>query len=259
MPKRPTTPTDLGTLVPRKPKGPQLYAKLEALLDELPIGALVPSERALAEQFGVARMTVRQQIEEFARAGKVTRVMGKGTFVARPRLPIVPVLPSFSQETAALGMTPGVAFAKVTTLPAREPLTSALQVKPRHPVMLLHRVRTADGVPLSVEYTYLSLERFPDLDQAPFEHVSLREYLREKYDCVVVRADRRFTVVALSAEDAEQLDVEVGTSAFLSEVTTYDDADRVVEVGTALILADRFEIRMSIDTRHGIITPTPTP
>ncbi|MGB4137091.1 MAG: GntR family transcriptional regulator [Microbacterium sp.] len=243
------SPDRLGKLTSEGPKGKQLYDKLDALLSELPVGAMLPSERVLAERLGVARMTVRNQIEQLARSGRVTREIGKGTFVAEPRVPIGPVLPSFSREIAALGMVPGVASASAVVVPAKKPLTTELQVSPGRPVVHLHRVRTADDVPLAIEHTFLSLDRFPELDKAPFESISIRDHLRDAYGCIVVRADRRITIAELSPDDAAQLGVPAKTVAFYAEVTTYDDEDRVVEVGTALIRADRFEIRLSVDSR----------
>ncbi|MDR1236989.1 MAG: GntR family transcriptional regulator [Propionibacteriaceae bacterium] len=231
-------------------KGRQLYERLDALLADLKPGDLLPSERALAAQFGVARMTVRQQIDEFARAGRITRVMGKGTLVSETRLPIMRSLPSFSRDIIEMGMRPGVARVATTVLEADEVIAEILDIEPGRPVVQLDRVRTADDLPLSIERTYFSLDRFPGLDQAPFESVSVRAHLSEVYGCVAVRADRRFTIVELSSEDAVQLDVPPGSPAFLAEVTAYDAEDLVVEAGNSLLRADRYEIRMTVDTRH---------
>ena len=233
-------PVALGELAPEQPKGQQLYALLEELLVSLPEGSAIPSERALAERHGVARMTVRNQIEELARAGRVTRVIGKGTFVAKPRVPIAPGLPSFSNEIAALGMSPGVAQAEVTTLVVDDSSPDQVQIWRDHPIMCLRRVRTADEIPMSIEQTYLSLDRFPGLETAPFKQISIRDFLQDEYGCHVVRAERRFTVARLEGADARQLRVSDGSAAFLSEVTTFDEADNVIEIGTALIRADRF-------------------
>jgi GntR family transcriptional regulator len=236
-------------LAAEEAKGRQLYGRLEALLADSKPGDLLPSERALAAQFGVARMTVRQQIDEFARAGRITRVIGKGTLVAEPRLPILRSLPSFSRDIIEMGMRPGVAKVATTVLDADEAIAEILNIDPGRPVVQLDRVRTADDLPLSIERTYFSLDRFPGLDQAPFANVSVRAYLSEAYGCVAVRADRRFTIVELNSEDARHLDVPTGRPAFLAEVTTYDAEDLVVEAGNSLLRADRYEIRMTVDTR----------
>jgi GntR family transcriptional regulator len=48
-------------------------------------GAQIPSESALAEQYGVTRMTVRQALEQLSSDGVLVERRGLGTFVAEPR------------------------------------------------------------------------------------------------------------------------------------------------------------------------------
>ena len=48
-------------------------------------GDQVPSESDLGEKFHISRTTVRQALGELVNQGLLTRVQGKGTFVAHPR------------------------------------------------------------------------------------------------------------------------------------------------------------------------------
>lgn len=53
-----------------------------ALLDgSLPVGARLPAERALAEQYGVSRNTVREAVQRLAARGLVRSRRGAGVFV----------------------------------------------------------------------------------------------------------------------------------------------------------------------------------
>lgn len=45
-------------------------------------GDRIPTERALSEHFGVARNTVRRALKQLEDAGRITRHVGRGTFVA---------------------------------------------------------------------------------------------------------------------------------------------------------------------------------
>lgn len=47
-------------------------------------GARIPSERALAERYGISRASVREAIAELLHSGILFRTVGRGTFVARP-------------------------------------------------------------------------------------------------------------------------------------------------------------------------------
>ena len=66
-------------------------SKFRALVDDLrrkieamPVGAAVPSERTLAAETGVSRMTARRALDELTREGRLVREVGRGSFVARP-------------------------------------------------------------------------------------------------------------------------------------------------------------------------------
>ena len=56
---------------------------------DLPVGARLPAERDLAEQWGIAYQTVRRTMRELRDRGLVASVVGKGTFVTSetPRQP----------------------------------------------------------------------------------------------------------------------------------------------------------------------------
>jgi DNA-binding LacI/PurR family transcriptional regulator/biotin operon repressor len=70
-------------------KSPVLYEKLyNYVLEEIRSGALqpgdrVPSEKELADRFGVSRITSKRALETLERAGVIDRVRGKGSFVGR--------------------------------------------------------------------------------------------------------------------------------------------------------------------------------
>jgi GntR family transcriptional regulator len=69
-----------------------LYYQIEKALegqiesDVLREGDQLPSERELAEQLGVSRMTIRQAVRSLVLAGYCYRIRGKGIFVRRRRV-----------------------------------------------------------------------------------------------------------------------------------------------------------------------------
>src|SRR5690554_2418523 len=72
--------------------------------DTWPRGEQIPAERELCEMFGVSRITVRKAIDELTRSGKLTRIQGKGTFVAeQPISQKLGSIYSFSQEMEKQG------------------------------------------------------------------------------------------------------------------------------------------------------------
>src|SRR5512138_3336271 len=90
-----------------------LYAQLkESLAAEITSGRYrphqrLPSERELSVQFHVSRMTVRQALLELVRDGTIYTRVGKGTFVAEPKIDQqLRALTGFSQEVRARGSKP---------------------------------------------------------------------------------------------------------------------------------------------------------
>lgn len=69
-----------------------LYYQIEKALERqieagvLAEGKRLPSERELADQLGVSRMTIRQAVRSLVMAGYCYRVRGKGVFVRRRRV-----------------------------------------------------------------------------------------------------------------------------------------------------------------------------
>ncbi|MCD4824919.1 MAG: GntR family transcriptional regulator [Phycisphaerae bacterium] len=65
-----------------------LYAQLRDILNhrirsgDIRPNQRVPSERKLAEQYGVSRITAKQAIQELEQSGTIYRVSGKGTYVS---------------------------------------------------------------------------------------------------------------------------------------------------------------------------------
>ena len=74
---------------------------------EPPPGGRVPSERAIAERFGLSRMTARQAVELLVRRGVVYRRPGSGTYVAAPRVEhTLQRLLGFTEQMRAQGVEP---------------------------------------------------------------------------------------------------------------------------------------------------------
>lgn len=72
---------------PQQPASRRIADALRASIEqgELEAGQKLPSERALAEQYGAARNTAREAIRLLAEQGLVTAKHGRGVFVREPQ------------------------------------------------------------------------------------------------------------------------------------------------------------------------------
>lgn len=73
------------------PNGPELvYVLVADHIEErirsgaLPPGSRLPAERALAEEYGVAYMTIRRATAELRKRQLIRTIHGKGTYVLAP-------------------------------------------------------------------------------------------------------------------------------------------------------------------------------
>jgi GntR family transcriptional regulator len=233
-----------------RPKGEQLREILEGYIASLEPGTMLPSERVLADRFEVARMTVRNELERLAAAGIIYRLQGRGTFVAEAKIMHSETLSSFTEDMRARGMEAGSAVLAQELVPATEIVASNLELAPAATVVLIERVRTADGEPMAIERAFLPAARFPGLERVNVEGVSLYEVLRDRFGVAVHHADQRTSVVDLDADEAALLHVNVGLPAFLIQRVTRAADDSVIEYVRSVYRGDRYEVHARL-RRHG--------
>jgi GntR family transcriptional regulator len=245
----------IGSLPPRlsarRPKGEQLQEILEGVVGALDPGAVLPSERLLAQRYGVARATVTQAIDGLVSRGLVYRVHGSGTFVAEPKFRQPLTLTSFTEDMRARGMTPGSLVRSQAIVPASEVVARHLALVPGTLVVHLERVRTADGEPMALERTHLPAQRLPGLEDADLTDASLYELLERKWGVRVAEADQWASVVRLGEEEAALLHVSASQPALLFQRVTRDPAGTPVEYVRSLYRGDRYEVHTRLERLGG--------
>jgi GntR family transcriptional regulator len=249
---RPTTPTSttVGTAaVPALQKASpvplyyQLKTAIENLLDsgQWPPDSQVPSERRLCEQFKISRITVRQALAELVREGRLIRSHGRGTFVAQAQLrkPVFPLV-SFTQDVREHGMQPGARVLEFEVISPPPHVVSALQLEAGDRMILLKRLRLANGKPMAVETVHLPSHRCPGLQGEHLTDQSLYETLSRTYGIVPTRANQQWQAVACPAADARLLEIPKGNPVLRIEQTTFDRTGRPFEHLESFFRGDKF-------------------
>lgn len=232
---------------PARPKGEQIHDILLDFVRSSPAGTLLPSERVLSERLGVARMTVRQCVQSLHDAGLVSRLPGRGTFTREPRVIHSDIFRSFSEDMELRGMRPGSRNVSMRTASASRHLAEKLGLEPGDRVYRIERIRTADDVPMALERTNLSVERFPGLEKLLSDNASLQKVLTERYGVRLDSSEQRINIATLTDREAEALEVSAGTAAFRIEALTRDAMGRPVEFGRSLYRADRYEVVLHVN------------
>src|SRR5699024_7394953 len=127
-------------------------------------GERLPGERSLATQLGISRESLRQALKELAADGAVTSSPQRGWFVAVNMVSDPPnELHSFTDLARARGLEPTTQVLSAQQRPAQFEEARRLALAPASPVLDLHRLRSLDGVPVSLDRTVVALGRTPGL------------------------------------------------------------------------------------------------
>src|ERR1700735_2523778 len=134
-----------ASVPPRLPKYYQVKRQLLELTATLDAGSPVPPERELARSYGTSRTTVRQALAELVIEGRLLRMQGKGTFVAKPKVAQALELASYTEGMRAHGLHPQTKILDIGYVTADEELATLLAVRPGARVLRIHRLRLRRG------------------------------------------------------------------------------------------------------------------
>lgn len=213
-------------------------------------GEQLPPERELGERFSVSRDTVRRALEDLAADGVVERHRGRGTFVAGRRLSEEPdSLMSLTEMGAARGLVATAVVLEARTQDASVDDSELFSVAPGAPVLVLHRVRLLDAMPVSIDRSRVPVACLPPLDQLNFTVDSLYAAL-DRAGHGPVRADYTVQAVEAREDQAALLDIPAGGPLLLTRTTSRAANGRVVEAGEMAYRGDRYRFQASLTRRR---------
>jgi GntR family transcriptional regulator len=221
------------------PKYYVLKEQILTLIEDAVPGTLIPTERALAEQYGTSRTTVRQAIGELVAEGRLDRTQGRGTFVAPPKVTHVRQLTSFTDDAASQGMTASARILDISEVPADTVTAKRLALEPGTGVHRVERIRLVNGEPLAHETAFLAGE-LPDLAANVEVRGSLYSALREDYGIRISDVEDTVETKLAGPEEVRLLDVEMGAPMLLVHRLGLDPDGRPVEWTESVFRGDRF-------------------
>jgi GntR family transcriptional regulator len=169
----------------------------------------LPSERQLAEDFAVSRITVRRAIEGLAEEGWLVRRQGSGNFVSSRVEKNFAKLTSFSEDMRARGSRP-------------------------HSVWL----RYADDAPMAIEIATVVASCLPSLEAVGDSLYAALEQQGNR----PVRALQRLRALLLNAEQARLLEANVGDAGLLVERLGYLRDGRAIELSQSFYRGDMYDL-----------------
>jgi GntR family transcriptional regulator len=257
---------DLGSIdrADDRPPYRQIAAQLRRLISagRLPPGEKLPSEAELIAHYGVARMTVRQALQELRGEGLVVAEHGKGVFVRS--IPPVRRLASdrfarahrergkaaFLAEAEVSGHKAAVDQISVTTERPRAEIADRLRLPEGARVVMRSRRYLANGVPVETAVSYV-----PESIAAGTAIASTNSgpggiYARiEEQGHQLGRFSEEITARMPTPEERKALQIGAGVPVITLVRTAYDVDDVPVEMCETVKVSHAFVLEYDIPAR----------
>lgn len=214
----------------------QAAAAIRNLIAEegLTTGARLPTEHALGASLGISRSTVREALRALEREGMVASRQGAGTFLVEQTRGLRSSLATLRSTTALIrdaGFEPGSRLVAITVDRPDSAVAEALAVPIDASVVLLDRVRTADGQPLCfVHDVFPGDQELVDAYRAEAPD-SLLDFLGRHQGAEVMLSYCEIRAAGALGNVARAFDVEEGTAVLQL------DQHHVTREGTPVLLS----------------------
>ena len=203
----------------------QIHDQIKSEIDQKiwKIGERLPSERDLAEQFQVSRMTLRQAITLLVEEGVLERRVGSGTFITSTRV-----------REKMRGTT---SFTEIMKSQGREP--SSQVIDKTETIIRMERVRYADGIPVVYEVASIPEKFIKNFNREEVTSHFFQTLERHGYKI----GKSHQTIYARLAKDkiADYLQVSKGQAILgLTQVSYFEDGTAFEYVKSQYV-GERFE------------------
>lgn len=224
------------------PRYEQLYRHLVAAIAD---GALrpetqIPPERELAELAQVSRVTVRKAVAQLVEDGQLEQRRGAGTFVKVPKARLDnsrSTLVSFTDYMRQRGKVPTSRILSAGLHAPTPAEQQALGLMASGRVARIERLRSADGVPMALEYSSWPTDILPDPEAVKG---SLYDHIRA-LGHVPTHAVQRVSAANLKVSEAQLLHMEAGQAVLRIDRTGYLASGRPVEFTRGLYRSDIYD------------------
>ncbi|KIC05296.1 GntR family transcriptional regulator [Ligilactobacillus ruminis DPC 6832] len=187
------------------------------------VGDRIPSERELALEFNVSRMTLRQAVQTLVEEGILERQVGAGTFVARKKVQEkMTGVTSFTELMEEQGKKPSSrTVSYLVTTPSLSEM-ERLKLKDDEKVLRMERIRYADEVPICFEVATLPYSLVKDYERNQIT-TSLYRTLEES-GRKIGHAQQSVSAQVASERIAEYLNIKRGSAILrLRQITELGD------------------------------------
>jgi GntR family transcriptional regulator len=230
-----------------KDKAIPLYYQIETILrrkilsGELPPLTPIPTEDALAQEFDVSRITIRQALGLLEKDGLVIRQRGKGTFVSEGVKAYESAKLTGSMEDIILmGVHTSTKILDFSWSEAPQSVKERLELGEETQVLRIEKIRLVESSPFSYVINYLPREVGQKIKPEDLTAKPLLMVLEENLSIRPDEADQTIEATIADAHVAPLLDIRVGDPLLKVQRTVLDVKNRPVECVFVLYRADKY-------------------
>lgn len=236
-----------------RPSQPPLFRQVADTIRErlrdgtYPVGIPLPGERALAEGFGVARVTVRSALARLQEEGLVTRLRGQGTLpIGQAMATRHPKLHNgLLDNIVSQGLRTRIQVLSCTRQACDTEIARLLQLPPAAPVLCIQRVRRSSGAPVMYSEVVLpecvgaAIVR-PLLEEMPL--LTLMEQAGYPFD----HGEQELSATIAPAHVAAALKIPAGAPLLQVRRVVYDAQKRPIQYLLGYYAPERYQYRMHV-------------
>ncbi len=231
-----------------------LYYQLKQIIlnqietGSLKIGDMLPTELQLCEEYGVSRQTIRQAFGELVHEGYLYRHKGKGTFVAKPKIEehFFARLETYNDEMEKKGVVPSTKLLEAKVTDGISSVNEILGIPLREKLLVIRRLRFADGEPIVHLTTHLPASIFKGLEREDLETHSLYDLMETKYGRRMIRVSRVIEAVKATSADVTLLGMSKNDAVCFVRTTGYCEGDLPMEYSKAYYRGDRTKFSLDV-------------
>lgn len=235
-----------------------LYVQLEQILKskivtgELLPGERIPSEKEIAETYGVSSITARQAVLNLVQEGLLLRQQGKGTFVTKlkPKVKNIMTLNvsgDFSDVVPEGLLSQKVKVLDICKMNSTKRIASTLDIEEGEQIVRTRRTRGDNGVVLSYIKNYLPLHIGEKIKEKDLRNQLMLHVLRKKLGLPLQAGVQFITAVVADYEIASALSVSISSPVLYLETIIYIEGEIPVNFVQTFYRSDQFKYTLKID------------
>ena len=224
-----------------------LYYQLDTILrkriasDELARGDLLPSEEALAKEYNLSRITVRQALSSLESDGLIVRKRGKGTFVSKKHTPLEsPKFTGFIEDLISMGIRTKSKILNISMVEGPQTIQEHLELEAGTQLFRIEKIRLVEGSPFSYVLNYLPPDIGKKIKTDDLIAKPLLMILEDDMGIKVTEAVQSIEATIADTHVASLLGIRVGDPLLKGERTVFDVNHKPVEYVSVLYRADKY-------------------